>query len=228
MRTWIFVLTIGVIFILISGRLIKTWNFENISNDQVQVQDALTAKQDRKDLSSLKPDEGETNMDFDFVQDLQALSEDQISTSQRSDLVEADKANGQTSETVHRFQKRIDDLVARERRQFFKSLVNELRENLSNEEVAVVLVEIRNLMETNSQIRQELKHLLLEVVQLHKEGGQQFFEKASEYRKKRLSYYRDLSVSLRDSLYGKNFNQESLDKVIAIFESNLEKQRIIF
>lgn len=125
-------------------------------------------------------------------------------------------------------QKKVDGIVASERRKFFGDLVRELRDKLEVQELGIVLLELREILEQNLETRKKIRNMLDEIMILHENPKDDFFEKVSAYRRERIEFFKTLSLQLQASLQERNLPQEDISLVINSLEKRLEKQRIIF
>lgn len=125
-------------------------------------------------------------------------------------------------------QKKVDGIVASERRKFFGDLVRELRDKLEVQELGIVLLELREILEQNLETRKKIRNMLDEIMILHENPKDDFFEKVSAYRQERIEFFKTLSLQLQASLQERNLPQEDISLVINSLEKRLEKQRIIF
>lgn len=125
-------------------------------------------------------------------------------------------------------QRKVDGIVAKERRKFFGDLVRELRDKLDVNELGIVLLELREILEQNLDTRKKIRNMLDEIMILHENPKDDFFEKVSAYRRERIEFFKTLSLQLQASLQERNLPQEDISLVINSLEKRLEKQRIIF
>lgn len=125
-------------------------------------------------------------------------------------------------------QRKVDGIVAKERRKFFGDLVRELRDKLDVNELGIVLLELREILEQNLDTRKKIRNMLDELMILHENPRDDFFEKVAAYRRERIEFFKTLSLQLQASLQERNLPQEDISRVINSLEKRLEKQRIIF
>ncbi|MCX7952515.1 MAG: hypothetical protein N2654_02615 [Deltaproteobacteria bacterium] len=133
-----------------------------------------------------------------------------------------------TQEQSNKIPRQINDLTEREKKKFFGEIVKSMKTQFSDKDIAIVLVEIKSVMEQFQDKREYLKQVLAEVLRMHKTGDKDFFETAMRYRSERLEYYKSFSIELQKALALRNMSEEVIKNVTGVIEKALENQRVIF